>query len=624
MVGLLVANATASARTFAPPEGTIYSGAAVEWPPSNAAAFAEMTGQPGLAIFHRYSSWLESMEAMLDDSRGVDAAVMVSWRPMASSKSAPGGTLDSIVRGDIDGYIVASARSVSDYPRPVFLRTFWEMNGDWFPWSAYVDGGTNSGNSAALFRKAWARMHIIFSGGSRAQVNARLAAAGLSALEASGSSFPDANANAAWVWSLTKGYAKPRGAIKNVDYYPGDGYVDWIGLTFHQYEDRPVSYWASEIQNSTDPLARADDLYDFGVSRGKPFMLGEWGVTEKPDGNGDDPKWINDMLSWAEARPLVKAQVYFEREHGSKSHRLADHPKARAAFRARVGKWPYIHDWRVMLQDHSTAVVPGAAGSGPAPGAPGVGALAPGVAAAGGAQGLTGTGGPTGHFVGVTGRGAPAPAVDGPAKPDPGGPGGSTIDCGRVGPLDLRVAVTRRVRSEASVCAGGRPVSMTVAVNRSRVQGVIRTSHRTTRLTATIGRRSLKVRRAGARTWRFTTRRPSPGQFRLVVRQRGAESAPVALRVNARRAVSARLNVTATAKVVAMSSRLARHRVSVRAGAGSAGLVRGTVKLGGAAVRGATVRVVPASSVRRANARKWSFRGASPIAGLSVGNGPRG
>ena len=153
--------------------------------------------------------------------------------------------------------------------------------------------------------------------------------------------------------------------------------------------------------------------------------------------------------------------------------------------------------------------------------------------------------------------------------------------------------------------------AMTVAVNRSRVQGVIRTSHRATRLTARLGRRSLKVRRA---------RRTGPGGSRPAARAQGSSASscarrartrrPMALRVNARRAVSARLSVTTRAKAVAMSSRLARHRVSVRASAEPAGLVKGTVKLGGAAVRGATVRVVPAASVRRANARKWRFRGA--------------
>ena len=348
IIVVLAGASQAQAATFAPPDGTILSGAAVEWPPSNHDAFAARTGQPGMAIHHRFSGWMEPLSALTRSSRRVDAALMISWRPLASKASARGGTVAKVADGEIDRYLVRSARTVGAHPRPVYLRPYWEMNGDWFAWSSFDGSRARPGSSTADFRRAWRRIHIIFRGGPRARVDARLRSAGLPRLAAPGSRFARATDNAAFVWSLTKGHAKPRGRVRNADYYPGNGYVDWVGLSFHPWKDRPVSHWMASLPNSSDPLARGNDLYRWAAARGKPFMLSEWSVAERPSGNGDDAAWIDDTLAWMERRPKAKAQVYFERDHRGKSHLLADHPKARSAFAARVRASRYETDWRTV------------------------------------------------------------------------------------------------------------------------------------------------------------------------------------------------------------------------------------------------------------------------------------
>ena len=71
-----------------------------------------------------------------------------------------------------------------------------EMNGYWYPWGF-------TGTTAAQFVAAWRRIHGLF------------AAAGAS--------------NVIWVWNPNVISAEPQ--LELSAYYPGDEYVDWVGVT---------------------------------------------------------------------------------------------------------------------------------------------------------------------------------------------------------------------------------------------------------------------------------------------------------------------------------------------------------------------------------------------------------
>lgn len=338
------AGGASAAERFEPADGTVISGVTPEYGPEKVGAFAKLTGQSSVAIYGRYTNYLEPFAPLLKDILKTDTAGLLSWRMIASSSSKPGGTLQSISNGAIDRYLADQATAARGFPRPLFVRPLWEMNGDWFVWSTYTSGGSQrTGNSPALYRKAWQRARIIFDGGTRAAVNARLSALGMPGLTISASSLP-ATTNVAWVWSLTKGGVKqPDKPHDSIDYYPGDAYVDWVGMTFHQYGTKTLRFYTSETSNAKDPLARADDIYaEFSVRRGKPFMLGEWGIASKPLGNGDNPTYISDMFAWIKAHPKIKAQVYFNRIAGSTTHRLDDHSRSRAQFSSSVRTVPVI------------------------------------------------------------------------------------------------------------------------------------------------------------------------------------------------------------------------------------------------------------------------------------------
>jgi hypothetical protein len=343
-----VGTAQAGAVAYEPADGRVLSGVAVEYPPkANLPAFLAQTGQPGVALVHGYVGHLGNVRAALRALGEVDAATMISWRPMAASPDAPGGDLTKVAQGDIDAYLVKSAAQVRAHPYPVFIRPYWEFTGQWFPWSTYDrSGAQRPGNSPEKYRQAWQRIRIIFDGGSRADVNRRLAAVGLPPLTTGDAQLP--RAEAAWVWSVSKGGVKPKDKPHTTaDYYPGDEYVDWVGQGAHQRNDTPFSHWAAGV-SSPDPLATMNAVYDFAVAHGKPVLITEWAIATRPYANGDDAKYVEDLLSWIEARPKVKGQVYFDRRLAGYTHQIAEFPKALAVFSRYVNGPRYIHDWRAI------------------------------------------------------------------------------------------------------------------------------------------------------------------------------------------------------------------------------------------------------------------------------------
>ena len=106
-------------------------------------------------------------------------------------------SLKDIAKGKIDSTLKSYAkmsRLVGEEYGGLFVRSMREMNATgYFPWQG----------SARNFKKAWRHMHDIFSD-------------------------EGANEYATWIWEIFVGHRK---FVDNADFfYPGDDYVDWIGL----------------------------------------------------------------------------------------------------------------------------------------------------------------------------------------------------------------------------------------------------------------------------------------------------------------------------------------------------------------------------------------------------------
>lgn len=233
-------------------------------------------------LMHAYVAWgdLPRERFPHDWLRAVRRAgslPVLSWEPWLTDFDAdlhPGlppageraeGGLRAVARGDYDFYVDRWARQARSHGGPILLRFAHEMNDPYrYPW-----GPQN--NSAEDFVAAW--RHVV----------ERFRAAGAD--------------NVLWVWSPHPAY----GAFDA--FYPGDGWVDWVGATVLNYGDAaPWSRWWSfgEIFGE-----RYEDLAAFG----KPIMIAELGSLAV---GGDRAGWYREALaSLPDEHPRVRAVLYY-------------------------------------------------------------------------------------------------------------------------------------------------------------------------------------------------------------------------------------------------------------------------------------------------------------------------
>jgi hypothetical protein len=223
------------------------------------------------------------------------ALPMLSWEPWAGTKDGDcqsAYTLPKIMNGSFDAYITKFGKAMADQKLPVALRFAHEMNGHWYPWSEQCPG-----NHPGDYVKAWIHVHDLVT------------AAGAT--------------NVIWVWSPNILRPVPNVSIKAL--YPGDAYVDWIGLVGYAVHETT----ASAVFDPTITVIRRFSAL--------PIVLTETGVQSGPA----KPGWIANFFTWLARTPSVVGFVWFEysrEQGGSGDWRLTETPESAAAFRDSIAK----------------------------------------------------------------------------------------------------------------------------------------------------------------------------------------------------------------------------------------------------------------------------------------------
>ncbi|WP_448630602.1 glycoside hydrolase family 26 protein [Cellulomonas soli] len=203
---------------------------------------------------------------------------MLTWesRPMAAANDVmvdPAYSLPVINAGTYDDYLRRYAADVAALQLPVAIRLDHEMNAGWYPWNEQGSGGAAvNGNNRGDYVTMWRHVHDIF--------------------EAAG-----ANQYVIWVWAPNIVNNLPA-ANQSLEYtrslYPGDEYVDWVGLSGYY---RPPY---REDQTPTFDYTFGPSLDQLRAITDKPILLAEIGASET--GGGDKPAWVTDLFH-ALARP---------------------------------------------------------------------------------------------------------------------------------------------------------------------------------------------------------------------------------------------------------------------------------------------------------------------------------
>jgi Glycosyl hydrolase family 26 len=243
-----------------------------------------------LDIDHHYYAWTDTFPTNLEEWDLANRRIpLISWG---------GAPLNNILAGRFDAMIKERALGVRALRTPVFLRWGWEMNGDWSVQDGSHNNSEGATNGPAKFIAAWRRIHRIF--------------------DAEGAT------NAVWVWSpnATDVPASPWNHWTR--YYPGDAYVDWVGIDAYNWgTTRTWSSWSSLA-------AMIDRLYTDYATR-KPIMIAE---TASADRGGNKAAWLTSVrMSLESAFPDVAALVYFETNKET-DWSVRSSPAALQAFRA--------------------------------------------------------------------------------------------------------------------------------------------------------------------------------------------------------------------------------------------------------------------------------------------------
>ncbi|MDT5025385.1 MAG: hypothetical protein QOE61_1811, partial [Micromonosporaceae bacterium] len=211
----------------------------------------------------------------------------------------PDYRLSHLARGDLDSYVLSWAKGIKSLGYTVAIRFAHEMNGDWYPWCEAVNG-----NQPGEYIAAWRHVHDVFR------------AAGAT--------------NVTWVWSpniLWWGSSTKLSAL-----YPGDNYVDWLGLSGY--------YGGGKAYRSFDAIFNAtiERLRTFSK---RPLVITETGASDR---SGRKAEWINETFRLLARHTEIIGLIWFEVNKES-DWRIVSSQAAAAAFAQAVAAPAYDLRW---------------------------------------------------------------------------------------------------------------------------------------------------------------------------------------------------------------------------------------------------------------------------------------
>jgi len=221
---------------------------------------------------------------------------------------------NDVLTGKYDDYIDRFARDAKAVNERVLMRFLHEFNGNWYVWSGNKNGNVNGGPEKVV--AVWKYVVDRFK-----KIGAD---------------------NVKWLWV-------PHGPSTDLsteswnnvsNYWPGDEYVDWIGLDGYNFY--PQDPWGG-----VRPLRDFDNcfraLYDSCAVLGEqPMMIAEFGTGEFQSDNFDKAAWVTDAFSKIKTDyPRVKIFTWFN-INKELDWRINSSPESLEAFRKAMEDPYYI------------------------------------------------------------------------------------------------------------------------------------------------------------------------------------------------------------------------------------------------------------------------------------------
>lgn len=198
-------------------------------------------------------------------------AVELTFQTTYDYKTSP-SNLYEILDGKYDDYFKQYASRLKEFNHPVLFRLNNEMNGDWCEYSSY-----HFSKDTEMFKESWKYIHDLF--------------------EENGVD------NVLWVWN-PHDISFPDFAWNNyLNYYPGDEYVDIVGLTgYNNGTYYPGEVWR-EFEEIYDPIYKEySEIFEH------PLMITEFSANSV---GGDKIEWIKDMFDKIKKYDRLKVAIWW-------------------------------------------------------------------------------------------------------------------------------------------------------------------------------------------------------------------------------------------------------------------------------------------------------------------------
>src|SRR5262249_5841712 len=275
-----------------------------------------------------FVTWGRPFESAFDGARSDHARLMLHISTAKGQKAPEQITPRGIARGGGDGYLLHLSAAIARSGEPVYIRLLGEMNQSDNAYCAFNADGSprRPAHSTANFKQAWRRVVLVLRGGPVAMINSRLQALGLPPLRVThAAALPRSPISFLWV-PQSEGSPNTH-ANSAAAYYPGDGYVDWVGTDFYS------------LYPNFRGLQNLSNEYP-----GKPCVLGEWALE-----NGDDVAWVDQFFSFISSHRRTRMALYNQGERSNGPLRLFRSPNARREIRRLISTprfLPYTPEWR--------------------------------------------------------------------------------------------------------------------------------------------------------------------------------------------------------------------------------------------------------------------------------------
>jgi hypothetical protein len=226
-------------------------------------------------------------------------------------------TLERILAGDFDVKLEAWARAARATNIPILMEFGTEVNDDWGPWNAKWNGADRTDghgdpaypDGAERFRDAFRHLVTLFRREGANNVTWFFHA--------------DSYHQVDW-WNQLKWY------------YPGDDYVDWVGIS--NYGSLTPS---GPIIDFTAKLDFSQVYTDLTALSKRPMGIVEMGVVD--DAAGEKPTWIRNAFAAirSERFPRIRSTFWWDMRVGDIDTRANSSPAALAALREALAD-PYF------------------------------------------------------------------------------------------------------------------------------------------------------------------------------------------------------------------------------------------------------------------------------------------